>query len=67
MTAALPSPIELADYLADFYGTCATDPCACNRPGPWRGRACPNWRPCVARAWGSFATWGKHDEPLSNS
>jgi hypothetical protein len=51
MSAASPTPQELTDYLADFYGRCAAQACACNRPGQWKGRGCPHWQPM---GWQSF-------------
>ena len=53
---------ELADYIADNYGTCARgSDCywgtnvagklnGCLRVG-WRGRDCAHWRPVEARNW----------------
>jgi len=41
---------ELADYIADHYGMCTLNPCACLKEG-WRGRRCPFWVPVNARTW----------------
>jgi len=62
MTALIPEPDEIADYLADHYGQCqrgadcyhgkdaAAQDNGCLKVG-WRGRACPYWKPTTARNW----------------
>lgn len=53
---------ELADYIADNYGSCERGAdCYWGRDGAgrfngclrvgWRGRDCENWRPVEARTW----------------
>jgi hypothetical protein len=62
MSALHPSPAEMADYLADYYGTCerGSSFCyfsGCNGPSrPWLGRGCPNWRPSGARDLAELST-----------
>jgi hypothetical protein len=42
---------ELADYIADNYGTCDLGAsCVCLKSSqPWLGRACRHWHPADAR------------------
>ena len=41
---------DLPDYVADNYGECSLERCACLRTG-WTGRGCQNWKPVQARDW----------------
>lgn len=41
---------DLAEYIADNYGTCRAVKCRCLKHG-WRGRDCPQWDPVAARNW----------------
>ena len=51
---------DLSDYIADNYGECVRDTdCyfandGCRKIG-WLGRACPHWRPVMARDWDELA------------
>lgn len=42
---------DLADYLADNYGSCRITPCRCLKYDWRQGRACRNWVPVEAQTW----------------
>lgn len=50
---------DLAEYLANNYGTCALDGgCTCLRtPNSWEGKTCRSWRPTPARNWKELKEW----------
>jgi hypothetical protein len=45
-----------AEYIREHYGQCAARRCQC-RLTNWRGTACKDWQPTVARNYAELAKW----------